>query len=57
MQQVAEAEFVSTVGTPEEVIEGLNKYIDVGLTHFILDFIGLDERTVKLFDSKVVQRI
>lgn len=57
MQQVAEAEFVSTVGTPEEVIAGLNKYIDVGLTHFILDFIGLDERTVKLFDSKVVQRI
>jgi F420-dependent oxidoreductase-like protein len=57
MQQVEEAEFVSTIGTPEAAILALNRYIDVGVTHFILDFIGLDERTIRLFDSKVIRRI
>ena len=35
-----------TVGTPENLIEGLNKYVDIGVTHFILHFIGLDEKAL-----------
>ena len=46
-----------TVGTPEKIIEGLNKYIDIGVTHFILHFIGLDEKALQLFDSKVIQKL
>jgi hypothetical protein len=34
MQQMAEAESVSTVGTPEKIISALNKYIGVEITHF-----------------------
>jgi alkanesulfonate monooxygenase SsuD/methylene tetrahydromethanopterin reductase-like flavin-dependent oxidoreductase (luciferase family) len=56
-EQIRAAENTSTVGIPEKVIEGLNKYIDVGFTHFILDFIGLDERTIRLFDSHVIQKL
>lgn len=56
-QQIGEAESVSTVGTPEKIISALNKYIGVGVTHFILDFIGLDERSLKVFDSKVIKKI
>ena len=57
MQQVGEAEFVSTVGTPEKIISALNKYIGVGVTHFILDFIGFDEKSLNLFDSQVIKRM
>jgi alkanesulfonate monooxygenase SsuD/methylene tetrahydromethanopterin reductase-like flavin-dependent oxidoreductase (luciferase family) len=46
-----------TVGTPEKIIEGLNKYVDIGVTHFILHFIGLDEKALQLFDSKVIQKL
>jgi alkanesulfonate monooxygenase SsuD/methylene tetrahydromethanopterin reductase-like flavin-dependent oxidoreductase (luciferase family) len=42
------------VGTPEKVLQGIKKYIDIGVTHFILHFIGLDETTLRLFDSKVI---
>jgi hypothetical protein len=42
------------VGTPEKIIiEGMNKYVDIGVTHFILHFIGLDEK--KLFNY-LIQR-
>ena len=34
------------VGTPEKVLQGIKKYIDIGVTHFILHFIGLDETTL-----------
>jgi F420-dependent oxidoreductase-like protein len=44
------------VGTPEKVLQGIKKYIDIGVRHFILHFIGLDERTLKLFDAKVIKR-
>jgi hypothetical protein len=54
MQQMAEAELVSTVGTPEKIISALNKYIGVEITHFIL---GLDERCLRVFDSKVIKKI
>ena len=57
MQQVGEAESVSIVGTPEKIISAINKYIGVGVTHFILDFIGLDEKSLTVFDSKVIKKI
>ena len=57
MQQFPEAESVSTVGTPEKIISALNKYIGVEITHFILDFTGLDERCLRVFDSKVIKKI
>ena len=43
------------VGTPEKVLQGLEKYIDIGVTHIILHFIGLDETTLRLFDVKVIR--
>ena len=43
------------VGTPEKVLQGIKKYIDIGVTHFILHFIGLDETTLRLFDTKVIR--
>jgi hypothetical protein len=57
MQQIPEAESVSTVGTPEKIISALNKYIGVEITHFILDFTGLDERCLRVLDSKVIKKI
>ncbi len=43
------------VGTPEKVLQGIKKYMDIGVTHFILHFIGLDETTLILFDAKVIR--
>jgi hypothetical protein len=57
MQQITEAVHNSTMGIPENIVTGLNKYIDVGVRHFIMDFIGLDKTTIALFNSKVIQRI
>ena len=44
-----------TVGTPEKILQGIKKYIDIGVTHFILHFIGLDEIRLRLFNSKVIR--
>ena len=57
IQQVREAENASLVGLPENIISGLNKYVNIGITHFIMDFVGLDENTIKLFDSKVIKKL
>jgi alkanesulfonate monooxygenase SsuD/methylene tetrahydromethanopterin reductase-like flavin-dependent oxidoreductase (luciferase family) len=57
MQQVREAENASLVGSPENIISGLNKYINVGITHFIIDFVGLSEDTIELFNSRVIKKI
>jgi alkanesulfonate monooxygenase SsuD/methylene tetrahydromethanopterin reductase-like flavin-dependent oxidoreductase (luciferase family) len=57
MQQVREAENASLVGLHENIISGLNKYVDIGITHFIMDFVGLNENTIKLFDSKVIKKL
>jgi alkanesulfonate monooxygenase SsuD/methylene tetrahydromethanopterin reductase-like flavin-dependent oxidoreductase (luciferase family) len=43
------------VGTPEKVLQGIKKYVDIGVTHFILHFIDLDEVTLRLFDAKVIR--
>ena len=45
------------VGTPEEVTSKLNEYIDLGITHFILHFVGLNEKSLKLFYSKIIKKI
>ena len=57
MQQVREEENASLVGSPENIISGLNRYINIGITHFIMDFVGLSENTIKLFDSRVIKKI
>jgi hypothetical protein len=58
MQQVREAENASSLlGLPENIISGLNKYVNIGITHFIMDFVGLNEDTIKLFDSKVIKKL
>jgi alkanesulfonate monooxygenase SsuD/methylene tetrahydromethanopterin reductase-like flavin-dependent oxidoreductase (luciferase family) len=44
-----------TVGTPEKVLQGIKKYMDIGVTHFILHFSGLDETTLRLFDTEVIR--
>jgi alkanesulfonate monooxygenase SsuD/methylene tetrahydromethanopterin reductase-like flavin-dependent oxidoreductase (luciferase family) len=46
-----------TVGVPEKIIKGLNEYIEIGVTHFIIHFIGLNNSVLKLFRSKVVNKI
>jgi alkanesulfonate monooxygenase SsuD/methylene tetrahydromethanopterin reductase-like flavin-dependent oxidoreductase (luciferase family) len=47
------------VGTPEKVKSDLNEYINLGITHFILHFIGLDDsgKVPQLFASKVMKKI
>jgi len=44
-----------TVGTPEKVLQGIKRYLDIGVTHFILHFIALNETTLRLFDAKVIR--
>ena len=46
-----------TIGIPEKIIKGLNEYIEIGVTHFIIHFIGLNNSVLKLFRSKVVNKI
>jgi len=45
------------LGTPEKVLQGIRKYLDIGVRHFVLHFIGLDHAILRLFDSKVITRI
>jgi len=57
MQQVREAKNVALVGNPDEIISGLTKYLDIGVTHFILDFVDLNANIIKPFSSRVVKNI
>jgi F420-dependent oxidoreductase-like protein len=57
IQQIKAAESTSLVGTPEKVRAVMNEYIDLGLTHFVLDLIGLDEDTIKMVDSKIIRKL
>jgi alkanesulfonate monooxygenase SsuD/methylene tetrahydromethanopterin reductase-like flavin-dependent oxidoreductase (luciferase family) len=46
------------IGTPEKVLQGIRKYLDIGVSHFILHFIGLNNNSVlRLFDSDVIAKI
>jgi alkanesulfonate monooxygenase SsuD/methylene tetrahydromethanopterin reductase-like flavin-dependent oxidoreductase (luciferase family) len=46
-----------TIGTPETILSGLQQYINLGITHFILNFIGLEENTLHFFNSKVINKL
>jgi len=46
-----------TVGVPEKIIKGLNEYLELGVTHFIIHFIGLNNSVLKLFRARVVNKI
>jgi F420-dependent oxidoreductase-like protein len=45
------------IGTPDEIAAGIRKYIEIGVTHFVLHFMGLDDSILKLFRSKVVNKL
>lgn len=45
------------IGMPEKIIKGLNEYTELGVTHFIIRFIGLNNSVLKLFKSKVVNKL
>lgn len=45
------------IGPPDYIISRLGEYIDLGVTHFILHFVGLNEECLRLFDSKVIRKI
>jgi F420-dependent oxidoreductase-like protein len=45
------------VGTPEEVVSKLGAYIDIGITNFIIHFVGLNEKSLELFNSKAIMKI
>src|SRR5919106_1339938 len=38
-----------TVGTVDEVIEGIAQYINIGINHFIFDFLHIDSSVLKEF--------
>jgi F420-dependent oxidoreductase-like protein len=57
IQQIKAAESISLVGTPENIRRVINEYIDLGITHFVLDLIGLNEDTVKMVDSKIIKKL
>lgn len=46
-----------TIGTPELILRGINEYVEMGVTHFIMHFIGVDIGSLRVFDSKIINRI
>ena len=46
-----------TIGTPEKILQGISKYLDIGVRHFVLHFIGLNDSSLRLFDSNVIRMI
>jgi F420-dependent oxidoreductase-like protein len=46
-----------TIGDPDKILKGINEYVKVGVTHFIMHFIGLDEVSLRLFDSKIIKNL
>jgi alkanesulfonate monooxygenase SsuD/methylene tetrahydromethanopterin reductase-like flavin-dependent oxidoreductase (luciferase family) len=57
IQQVRAAEYTSLIGTPEKIRTVINRYIDIGLTHFVLDLVGLDKDTINIVDSKIINKL
>ncbi len=43
-----------TVGTIDEIINGIGEYVNIGVNHFIFHFLQLDERVLEKF-SKVIK--
>lgn len=46
-----------TIGTPEKIINALNQYIEIGVSHFIIQFKGLNNSVLKLFRSQIINKI
>ncbi len=46
-----------TIGTPEKIVQGLNEYIDLGVSHFIIYFKGLNNSILELFKSNIIDKI
>ena len=44
-----------TVGTIEDIMDGISQYVDVGVNHFIFHFLHLDNSVLKEF-SKVIKK-
>ena len=44
-----------TIGTPEKIIKGLNEYVNEGVSHFIMHFLNLNVKSLKLFQSQVIK--
>ena len=55
--EVFKKRLCAIVGTPEEIASKLHEYIDLGITHFIVHFVGLNEKSLKLFYSKIIKKI
>lgn len=46
-----------TIGTPDKIIRGLNQYIELGVSHFIIQFKGLNNSILELFKSQIINKI
>jgi hypothetical protein len=44
-----------TVGTTDDIINGISQYVNIGVNHFIFHFLHLDQGTFKKF-SKVIKK-
>jgi F420-dependent oxidoreductase-like protein len=47
----------NAIGTPDEIVTGLTKYVEIGVTHYVFHFMGLNEPFLKLFRSKVATKL
>jgi alkanesulfonate monooxygenase SsuD/methylene tetrahydromethanopterin reductase-like flavin-dependent oxidoreductase (luciferase family) len=49
------AERVNAFGTPDDVIESLERFIEVGVRHFVIEFFGPEYwESIRLFSKKVI---
>ena len=46
-----------TIGTPEKIIRGLNEYIELGVSHIVIHFKGLNNSVLELFKSQIFNKI
>jgi alkanesulfonate monooxygenase SsuD/methylene tetrahydromethanopterin reductase-like flavin-dependent oxidoreductase (luciferase family) len=42
-----------TVGTIDDIMNGISQYVNIGVTHFIFHFLHLDQRVLKKFSQIV----
>ena len=49
-------ELIAAIGTPEQIIEILEKYKKIGANHFLIKFLGqVTNDDFRIFDSEVIQ--
>lgn len=46
-----------TIGDPDTILKGLKEYTEIGVTHFIMHFIGIDQDSLRLFNSKIIKKL